>query len=110
MNNLYALNGKVIIKPAKEESRASGIIVQTSSESKIIRGVIHNISTHFWSDYRAEFVTLPRGETEGNYYIDIGDTVFYERYSALELKIEDEVFHIIDRKAISVVMKENKSE
>ena len=125
--DLYALNGKVIIEPITEETTNAGLIVQASQDIKAAKGKIVNVSTLVWNEFLGKFVLMQTGdlieqidypytqcgedrkqfETKQTHYISVGDIVIYDKLSAYEAKLDNKVFHIIDRRSILAILKES---
>lgn len=129
MNKLYALNGRVIIEPITEETTSAGLLVQTSSDIKAAKGRVINISTLVWNEFCGKHVLMPTGDLlerieyphlrleedayDGGYpaarqthYVSVGDIVIYEKLSAFEVKLDNETLHIVDRRSILAILRE----
>jgi chaperonin GroES len=68
------LAGKILIKPvAAEEKTAGGIIIPDSAKEKPLQG---------------EVVLTGASKTDEPMEVNVGDTVFYGKYSGTELNID----------------------
>ena len=86
------ISGKVLVEPqAAEQKTASGIIIPDSAKEKPQRGKI---------------IAVGNPKKDEAMEVKVGDVVLYGKYSGTEIKVDNQVYLIINQTDILLIVEE----
>ncbi|MCL2504487.1 MAG: co-chaperone GroES [Coriobacteriia bacterium] len=93
--NVKPLLSQVIIKQMEARNQTkSGILIAETAKERPERGKVIAVGDGKWDMY---------GEKRIPVDVSPGDEVFYNKYGAIELKVEDEEYIVVDAESIYLI-------